>query len=151
MHSTCKNRLKDEKHHLITLQNHFCRGGSISIPYYINQPNVVPFCDNDSQQLKLGVHGSGEHLALVHLEADGKNTVNVQMNANFKQNTLPVSFQMYHSVAIVVSKDFSSLDFFAFCFIWFNAVLSNVNPLISRIPRQHLLSFRQHEMTSWNC
>lgn len=83
MHSTCKNRLKNDKHHLITLQNHLCRGGSISIPY-INQPKVVPFCNNDSQQLKLGVHGSGEHLALVHLETDGKNTVNVQMNANFQ-------------------------------------------------------------------
>ena len=83
MHSTCKNGLKNEKHHLITLQNHVCRGGSISIPY-INQPKVVPFCNNDSQQLKLGVHGSGEHLALVHLETDGKNTVNVRMNANFQ-------------------------------------------------------------------
>lgn len=150
--TTCKNRLKNEKHHLITLQNHLCRGGSISIPY-INQPKVVPFCNNDSQQLKLGVHGSGEHLALVHLETDGKKRSMCKWMQMFKQNTLPLSFQIPFccKCGVRISKDFSSLDFFAFCFIWFNAVLSNVDPLMSRIPRQHFLSFRQHEMTSWNC
>lgn len=71
----------------------------------------------------------------------------------FKQKTLPLSFQIPFccKCGVRISKDFSSLDFFAFCFIGFNAVLSNVDPLISRIPRQHFLGFRQHEMTSWNC